>query len=201
MSIRLSGWQPDPAPASLPPSHARSDGPAALTPSLFFETQRLRQKLSGGPKTAEAMALGLYALSAIPIEDAIKEVVSQPQSLRRCGIVFAEVNGNAGRRTEHTLTALGHSSLKWRTPPRDSQVDPRRWAGEVARAISQSHRINHHAMLRAQYAGPEVLKARGRLCDALHHDGWTWNVIERHFGMRMGVAEAAAMAWRERGIQ
>lgn len=169
-----------------------------MTPALFYSTLRVRRRLERGPSTAEAVAGSLYVLTTVDLADAEETVQTQVDQLRRCGIVVTELRGTGvGRRSEHSLTPLGHASLGWRSPPRDPRVDVRRWAGEVARAIGQAHRVNHHAMLRAAMAGPEVLRARGRLCDALEADlGWSFVVIERHFGMRVGAAEAAAEAWR-----
>lgn len=169
-----------------------------LSPALFYETHRLRRRLDRGPATAQAIAESLYVLTTVDLADAEATVQAQLDGLRRSGLVVTELHGTGvGKRSVHSLTALGQASLGWRAPPRDPRTDVRRWAGEVARAISRAHRVSHHAMLQSAFAGPEVLRARGRLCDALEADlGWSFVVIERHFGMRMNTAKAAAESWR-----
>lgn len=153
--------------------------PNTMTPSVFYQTERVRNAF-------DAFTFLNIAEIAKLTKHSEEEVFVRLTVLANAG--YAEKRGPSG---VYALTDEGRNSIGHSAPPISD--DPT-WAMQIMRALAALFKVEPADVLGATF-GPAVV-ARARLCHALHVRGWTNERIEKKFSFPAGWADAGIARWK-----
>jgi hypothetical protein len=181
LAVLLAGVHPENEPRLPAPVIELDDYTPG--PDVWFRSESLRNRLHRATGRLDVADLG--GLEGLDLVESTREML---RLLTRSGHVERDANAR-WRLTKEGAAWRGRAGAP--KPSRDSEITH---AANMARAISDLYSVEHYDMLTNETDGKHAF-ARARLCAALANRGWALGRIERHFGMRSGMAKDGCARW------